>query len=235
MCCSPPPRRARTCFRADPKRTDRGHPAAAPLGERTPAGDQRREFYGGICRNAVSRANDPSGNHTANATVTAVDPYAFSSVKYGDPSTPLFRAYAGDPVVIRTIGLSERVEGLRVQGHRFARERFNADGELVTTSTTGISERFDYVLDGGAGRAGDYLYYSTRNFAFEAGAWGIFRVHDRLRSDLRPLPDRTAPPTGAGFPILRPNSGNPPPATRPEWSRPPRAHVLPTRRSVPMT
>jgi manganese oxidase len=146
--------------------------------------------------------------------VSSVDPHALSSVKYGDPATPLFRAYAGDPVVIRTIGLTDRVEALRVQGHRFARERFNADGELVTTATTGISERFDYVLDGGAGgasrMAGDYLYYSARNFAFESGAWGIFRVHDTLQANLRPLPDRTAPAVGSGFPLLRPGTGNPP-------------------------
>ena len=32
---------------------------------------------------------------------------------------------------------------------------------------------------------GDYLYYSTRTFAFESGAWGIFRVHDRLQSNLK--------------------------------------------------
>jgi hypothetical protein len=187
---------------------------AAPIGERTPPGAlQRQEFNGGIvCRNATSRVDDRSAANTVAATVTAVDPYVFSSVKYGEPTTPLFRAYAGDPVVIRTIGVSDRVEALRFQGHRFARERFNADGELVDAATTGISERFDYVLDGGAGgpqrMAGDYLYYSTRNFAFESGAWGIFRVHDRLRSDLRPLPDRTAPPSGAGFPILTPATGN---------------------------
>lgn len=189
---------------------------AAPIGERTPPGantQQRQEFNGGIvCRNATSRVNDPTAANTVVATVTAVDPYVFSSVKYGDPTTPLFRAYAGDPVVIRTIGVTDRVEALRFQGHRFARERFNRDGELTTTATTGISERFDYVLDGGAGgpqrMAGDYLYYSARNFAFESGGWGIFRVHDRLQSDLRPLPDRTAPATGTGFPILRPATGN---------------------------
>jgi FtsP/CotA-like multicopper oxidase with cupredoxin domain len=203
---------------------------AAPIGERTPPGantQQRQEFNGElVCRNATSRVNDPTAANTVVATVTAVDPYAFSSVKYGDPTTPLFRAYAGDPVVIRTIGVTDRVEALRFQGHRFARERFNADGELVDAATTGISERFDYVLDGGAGgpqrMAGDYLYYSTRNFAFESGGWGIFRVHDRLQSDLRPLPGRTAPPTGAGFPILQQATGNtqttpgpnPPPSTQ---------------------
>ncbi|HEU5475935.1 MAG TPA: hypothetical protein VFV67_35365 [Actinophytocola sp.] len=189
---------------------------AEPIGERTPPGTntmQRQEFSGAqLCRNATSRVNDPTAANTVTATVTAVDPYVFSSVKYGDPRTPLFRAYAGDPVVIRTIGLGERIEALRFQGHRFARERFNNDGELVDAATTGISERFDYVLDGGAGgparMAGDYLYYSTRNFAFESGGWGIFRVHDRRRSDLQPLPDRTAPPSGTGFPLLTPATGD---------------------------
>lgn len=204
---------------------------AAPIGERTPPGtntDQRLEFNGNtVCRNATSRVNDPTAANTVAATVTAVDPYVFSSVKYGEPTTPMFRAYAGDPVVIRTIGVGDRVEALRIQGHRFSRERFNADGELVDAMTTGISERFDYVLDGGAGgpkkMAGDYLYYSTRNFAFESGGWGIFRVHDHLRSDLQVLPGQTAPPGGAGFPVLTAATGdtqtspgpNPPPSTQP--------------------
>jgi len=194
---------------------------AAPIGERTPPGatptnpattQQRQEFNGTVCRNAVSRVNDPNAANTTAATVTTVDPYVFSSVKYGDPGTPLFRAYVGDPVVIRTVGLDERAEALRIQGHRFKRERFNASGELVDAATTGISERFDYVLDGGAGgpaaMPGDYLYYSTRNFAFESGAWGIFRVHDHARSDLQPLPGRPALPTGAGFPLLTAATGN---------------------------
>ncbi|RZS36332.1 hypothetical protein EV193_10713 [Herbihabitans rhizosphaerae] len=197
---------------------------AAPLGERTPPGanpadpattQQRQEYNGSRCRNAFSRApgdvTNPDAN-TARATVTSVDPYAFSSVKYGDPMTPLLRAYAGDPVVVRTIGLGERAEALRVQGHRFRVERFRADGRLTDTATTGISERFDYVLDGGAGgpagSPGDYLYYSTRTFALESGAWGLFRVHDRLRPDLRPLPNRPVPGAGRGFPVQVPATGD---------------------------
>jgi hypothetical protein len=207
---------------------------AAPIGERVPPGsdpadpattDQRQEFSGLVCRSTTSRELVDGGTNTVNATVATVDPYVFSSVKYGDPGTPLLRAYVGDPVVIRTIGVAERNEALRIQGHRFRVERFNADGEFTDTATTGISERFDYVLDGGAGgparMSGDYLYYSTRNFAFETGAWGIFRVHDRRQSDLRPLPGRT-PPSGRGFPLLEPATGNtqqnpgpnPPPASQ---------------------
>jgi len=188
---------------------------AEPVGERTPPGAtpsdpattmQRQEYNGQRCRNAFSRGpdNPASANATSvRATVSTVDPYVFSSVKYGDPMTPLLRAYAGDPVVIRTIGLNERAEALRIQGHRFRMERFNADGQLMDAATTGISERFDYVLDGGAGgplrSPGDYLYYSTRTYALESGAWGIFRVFDKLQSSLKPLPNRT-PSTGTGFP-----------------------------------
>ena len=206
---------------------------AAPFGERTPSGtlitdgngvpvnvdpattDQRFEFNGGRCRNAYTRDGDPTNQNagTVEATVTTVDPYVFSSVKYGEPQTPLLRAYVGDDVVIRTIGLGERAEGLRFQGHRFRMERFNPDGQLMDAAVSGISERFDYVLDGGAGGplgiAGDYLYHSTRTFALESGAWGIFRVHDTVQGDLQPLPDN-AVGSGAGFPILAPHeAGNP--------------------------
>jgi hypothetical protein len=205
---------------------------AEPVGERTPPGtvinspagqpldtdptttDQRFSFNGfdavNSCRNAFDQTG-PSRTDTGTvaATVTTVDPHVFSSVTYGDPRTPLLRAYAGDDVVIRTIGLGERGEALRMQGHRFRMERFNSAGRLMDTAVTGISERFDYVLDGGAGgparTSGDYLYYSTRTFALESGAWGIFRVHDTLQNNLRPLPDN-APPAGAGFPILQPNT-----------------------------
>ncbi|MFF0289103.1 hypothetical protein [Streptomyces sp. NPDC005262] len=189
---------------------------AAPIGERTPPGptpadpattDQRQEYNGSRCRNAFSTSPYTAGSPdatTVRATVSTVDPYVFSSVKYGDPNTPLLRAYAGDPVVVRTVGVNDRGEALRIQGHRFRLERFNKDGALTDTATSGISERADYVLDGGAGgpgaSPGDYLYYSTRTFAFESGAWGLFRVHDKLQSDLRPLPGRPAPTAGNGFP-----------------------------------
>jgi FtsP/CotA-like multicopper oxidase with cupredoxin domain len=168
-----------------------------PFASRVPASLQVVEPNGGLCHD----------------TIDTTDPNVFSSVKYGDPFTHLYRAYVGDPVVIRTLGLDERVEALRIQGHRFRRERFNTQGELMDAATTGISERFDYVLDGGAGgpkgKPGDYLYYTTRNFARADGGWGIFRVHDKLQTDLKPLPDRTAPATGAGFPQQTFTGGNP--------------------------
>src|SRR5262249_53568449 len=129
----------------------------------------------------------------------------FSSVTHGDPATPIVRAYLADPVVVRGMGVTEVAGGLRVDGHRFRLERFAAGGALTDTAVIGISERFDLVLDGGAGgraaRPGDYLYASTLGRHLTTGAWGLLRVHDTLQPDLRPLPDRTAPPSGAAFPM----------------------------------
>ncbi|MCF2435722.1 hypothetical protein LV779_19155 [Streptomyces thinghirensis] len=84
---------------------------------------------------------------------------------------------------------------------------------MTDTATTGISERADYVLDGGAGgptaSPGDYLYYSTRTFALESGAWGLFRVHDKRQSDLRPLPGSPAPRPGTASPAEGGRGGHP--------------------------
>ena len=186
---------------------------AEPFEVRVPTELQTREPGGPQCDNVEGRVTPP-GDPNAFSTVGTTDPYVFSSVKYGDPFTPIPRAYVGDPFVIRTIGLVERVGALRVQGHRFRRERFHGQSELMDAATTGISERFDYILEGGAGgpkrMAGDYLYYSTRNFELEGGAWGILRVHDKLQPDLKPLPGRT-PPSGTGFPRLAHTGQAPPP------------------------
>jgi hypothetical protein len=160
---------------------------------------------------------EPAGSERVNCTNigTANDPYVFSSVAHGDPPTPLLRAYAGDPVVIRQVGLDERVGDLRITGHRFSEERFNPNGVLTDAGTAGISEKMDYVIDGGAGGPrhlpGDYLYYSGRSLEMESGAWGIMRVMNTVHSDLEALPDRTAPPSGPGFPQLT-FTGKAPPA-----------------------
>jgi len=127
----------------------------------------------------------------------------------------MLRAYPGDPVVIRTIGLVEKIGALRFTGHRFRIERFNPNAHLEDTGTTGISERFDYVMDGGAGPPGDYLYYSTIMKEFASGAWGIFRVFGTQQSSLEVLPGRTAPSGFAPFPSLSTTGKAPPLATSP--------------------
>ncbi|MEM9555966.1 MAG: multicopper oxidase domain-containing protein [Acidobacteriota bacterium] len=140
--------------------------------------------------------------------------WLFSSVRHGDPLTPLVRAYVGDPLVIRGMGVVERVGGVRVTGHRFQKERYSAASDTRDATFIGISERFDVSLEGGAGgrggQAGDYLYYSTLGRDFESGGWGILRVHDTAQGDLQPLPDRQHPAQGAGHPRLAMTGEAPP-------------------------
>ncbi|MFT7473833.1 MAG: FtsP/CotA-like multicopper oxidase with cupredoxin domain, partial [Verrucomicrobiales bacterium] len=70
----------------------------------------------------INLRSDPLGTRDPN--------FPFSSVTNGDPITPLLRAYLGDPVVFRGLGLVERVGSLRVTGHRFAKERTADEGAI---------------------------------------------------------------------------------------------------------
>ncbi|MFP6858270.1 MAG: multicopper oxidase domain-containing protein [Roseibacillus sp.] len=163
---------------------------------------------------SINLAADPLAERGGNPA------HLFSSITHGDPITPLPRAYVGDPFVIRHLGVVERVGGLRVTGHRFKIERWGAGGAISDTSPLGISERFDLILEGGAGGpggfAGDYLYYSSVGRDFMAGAWGIIRVQDNFDQTLQPLPDRPEPPATPGLPgepgdepIFATDPGNP--------------------------
>jgi len=171
-------------------------------------------------------AEEPAGSDREDCAPVGApnDPYVFSSVAHGDPPTPLLKAYVGDPVVIRQVGLDEQVGDLRITGMRFAEERFDPNAPLTDAGTAGVSEKMDYVIEGGAGGdrhlPGDYLYYAGKSEDLESGAWGIFRVMNTLHTSgpdaLEPLPDRTAPPSTApsgttAFPSLT-TTGKAPPA-----------------------
>ena len=77
---------------------------------------------------------------------------------YGDPNTPLPRAYPGDPFVIRTINVRARAS-TRCTSTATAsctENRFTGRGRQAAATPTdglhyGISERYTAILDGGAG------------------------------------------------------------------------------------
>jgi FtsP/CotA-like multicopper oxidase with cupredoxin domain len=147
----------------------------------------------------------------------------FSSYKWGDPNTPLPRAYAGDPLVVRTINVSAQVDSLRLDNNRFSLEprlldgKGRADTTLTDSHHYGISERFTDVLDGGGGgplRApGDYLYLNGVNRRVRQGAWGLIRVLPKAQlggaDGLRPLPGY---PVAAGAQPQPAVTGDRPPA-----------------------
>ena len=161
----------------------------------------------------------------------------FSSYTHGDPFTPLPQAYPGDPFVVRTINVSEGVDTIHIDGHRFTTENRFMDpdhpteqlAQPIDTIHYGISERYTLIAKGGAGGPmavpGDYLYMNGVARRFRQGAWGIIRVLPGQSSSLRPLPDHAAPSgsytlpaqTG-GRPPAAPDAGSPCPALAPPRS-----------------
>ncbi|HHY57224.1 MAG TPA: multicopper oxidase domain-containing protein [Chloroflexi bacterium] len=174
---------------------------------------------------ADNPANPPSGgaiNLTAAPFIErGLDPGRyFCSATNGDPNTPIFRAYLGDPVIVRGMSVVEKEGALRISGHRFRQERFSLEGDQSDVSGQDVSERYDLILENGAGgiqqRPGDYLYYTTIKEQFVDGAWGLLRVHDTAQPDLRPLPGRAPAPAGVGFPQnMQANGNQVQPATHP--------------------
>ena len=155
----------------------------------------------------------------------------FSSYKYGDPYTPLPKAYPGDPFVIRTIAANPSVDTLHVDGMRFYKDPRYVDAagpesSPINTFHQMVSEKFTVALDGGAGGPqhvpGDYLYTNGVGRRQKEGAWGLIRVLDGSDSNLQPLPGYPAPATPATTPSVtgsRPpepaNPGNPCPPGAP--------------------
>jgi manganese oxidase len=154
----------------------------------------------------------------------------FSSYAHGDPFTPLPRAYAGDPFVIRTINVGQGMQTLHIDGHRTSPEPRYTETDPndfasspINTIHYGISEKYTLILQGGAGGPqhipGDYLYNDGVERSFKAGAWGILRVlPGRVTNNpadpnfLQPLPG-TSPSNAA--PLPQKTGGRPPAASGP--------------------
>nr|WP_309101267.1 copper oxidase [Fredinandcohnia onubensis] len=119
--------------------------------------------------------------------------YSFSSFVSGDPVTPIFRAYEGDPIRIRLLqGAQEESHSFNVHGLRWPQERADLDSRLESQQHIGISESF--TLETFIPRSGDYLWTFETEEDLWLGLWGLFRAFDQEVDDLIPLPDREPPP-----------------------------------------
>lgn len=120
--------------------------------------------------------------------------HVFSSYVHGDPWTPLFEGYAGDPVRVRLIdGAHEESHAINFNRYEWHRDRTDVDSPLVAEQHIGISETFtfEFSLVSLSGREDfDVLYYSSGMDDLWLGTWGITRVRGTLIPTLYPLKDR---------------------------------------------
>ena len=79
--------------------------------------------------------------------------YVYSSAVHGDPATPIFRSYSGDPSVIRNVPAShEEMHTFNVHGHRWLNQPDNPLSDPVDTQSVSLAEWFNYDVSGGSVR-----------------------------------------------------------------------------------
>ncbi|MEU8663242.1 multicopper oxidase domain-containing protein, partial [Actinoplanes philippinensis] len=75
--------------------------------------------------------------------------YVYSSAVHGDPSTPVFRAYSKDPVIVRNVdGAHEEVHTFNIHGHRWLNEPDNTSSTIVDTQSLALAEYYNYEVSG---------------------------------------------------------------------------------------
>ncbi|MGD6843793.1 multicopper oxidase domain-containing protein [Bacillus infantis] len=144
---------------------------------------------------------------------------------FGDPSTPILRAYKGDPVKVRVIhGGVKETHVFHYHVHQWFKDLSNVDSELIDSQS--ISPQMHYTVAPlyGAGSLqqaiGDIIIHCHLYPHFEVGMWGLQRIFDTLQDGsqcypngepihaLQPLPDRPPPPVPTaerpGFPNFIP-------------------------------
>lgn len=119
----------------------------------------------------------------------------FSTKVHGDPATPVFLAYAGDPAVIRFAFPADRARAhtFVLHGHHWRRSVDDMDSRNISArSSITVGTADDFYLDFGAGGLcqlpGDYLFRSgSIRWDVELGVWGILRVLGEYTPLLAPL------------------------------------------------
>ncbi|MCA0986775.1 multicopper oxidase domain-containing protein [Guptibacillus algicola] len=119
----------------------------------------------------------------------------FSSKVHGDPSTPLFEAYARDPITFRLLNPSERrrSHGFFLHGHYWNSTNTDITSQIksfISEIVTGLTRDIPvhYGAGGVLGIPGDYMYRSGNiRWDIEQGMWGIMRVHGQVQGHLPPI------------------------------------------------
>ncbi|MBB6449218.1 hypothetical protein HNR44_001167 [Geomicrobium halophilum] len=144
---------------------------------------------------------------------------------FGDPASPILRAYVGDPIKIRLIhGGVQETHVFHYHVHQWLFESEDQDSEILDSQA--ISPQNSYTISPlyGAGSLqeafGDAIIHCHLYPHFHEGMWGMNRIFNTLQDGrqcypngvpikaLQPLPDRPCPPEPTpeypGFPNFIP-------------------------------
>ena len=137
----------------------------------------------------------------------AMDSNMFSSYAHGDPNTPVFRAYAGDPTTVHLVVApgSEQIHTLTLGGMSFSLDSNVHQSQAVQTRQIAPYVVLDAQIMGGAGGQGtedttvtpavaDFYYGDQRRPFTNAGMWGLIRTLSDPRCPIRALDGRNCTP-----------------------------------------
>ena len=118
-----------------------------------------------------------------------------SAARHGDPQTPVFRAYAGDPVKLHSLVApgSEQIHTFHTGG-LLVKPDLESPGRAPAVQPLGSFMTRDGWIVGGAGGprlvVGDFTVGDYRRAFTEAGMWGLLRVMSDPSCPILPLEGR---------------------------------------------
>ena len=144
---------------------------------------------------------------------------------FGDPSTPIYRGYVGDPAKFRVFhcGVKE-THVFHYHVHQWLSDPKDISSEIIDSQSVSPQSHYNieplYGLGSLQGAKGDAIIHCHLYPHFVAGMWGLNRIFDTLQDGsqcypngvpiqaLQPLPDRNPPPKPTklkpGFPNFIP-------------------------------
>ena len=170
-----------------------------PAGEPIDAEDQGEKGF--------NYANAPFRNRLGFEPITAAGmaknpligtdlAHVFSSTDYGDPDTPIFKAFAGDRIRMRVLQGSDkpRQNSFQLSGSNWKAQPNDPRSNLIGTQGGFSVARAEsvHLNDGTGGEGalypGDYRYGNGVLFHhLSAGQWGIMRVLPPAKGSIQPL------------------------------------------------
>ena len=144
---------------------------------------------------------------------------SYGTYTFGDPATPIARAYLGDPTKFRIVHAGSEMfhvfhmhgGGIRWRFNPVADQTFDyaetgldkspkaqlSPSTRLDSQATGPGEAYNLEIEGGAGgvqqAAGEFLFHCHIASHYVSGMWAFWRVYDTNQPGFAALPDRTAP------------------------------------------
>ena len=182
-------------------------------GRKLPVVDPTTDSYRPGSR-AINYRSEPFMNRLERAEKKSL---SYNSYTFGDPATPIMRAYSADPSKVRIIHAGSEMfhvyhlhgGGIRWPQNPYADKSFDyaktglnkaPEAQLssrMDSQSFGPGESYSLEIEGGAGGVqrsiGDLLEHCHIAEHYVSGMWSMWRVFNTRQPDLAPLPDRDAP------------------------------------------